>query len=452
MHIHKILNRLFWLPFLLAAACSSPTPAAEAIPTDAPTAPPEPVTLRLAVALTPQELESFQVQLDNLDAAHPEFEVELEVIPQQSLAEKINTQLAANELADVVRVQGLLVQGWIRQNAFLDLGPLMAKDGVMVDDFYPGPVAQFEWQDTLWGLPDTAAPEVVFYNKDMFDAAGLAYPSDAWAYEDMREAAVQLTLDDQGRNAADPEFDPENIVQWGWNGGLTYFWQRHLVRGFGGDFCANPDCTEMIFTAPETLAAVEWWASLTHDLHATLYDPYGGSQTGVPGDPFIAGAAAMGYNGFFAVGQLNTSGDIRYGVIQPLLGSNGNRYTPLSTNGYVISSGSEHPQEAWLLVQALLDADFLAETWGQPGHAVPAVRAAANSIINPESGLENQEAIVAAMEYGEVFKPYTNSAFAVYGQTMDLFVQTMRGDIEAEEALEQIEAIANEVLADDRAE
>ena len=42
-------------------------------------------------------------------------------------------------------------------------------------------------------LPDTAAPDVVFYNRRMFDAAGLAYPRDDWTYDDMRRAAIQLT-------------------------------------------------------------------------------------------------------------------------------------------------------------------------------------------------------------------------------------------------------------------
>ncbi|MCA9973272.1 MAG: sugar ABC transporter substrate-binding protein [Anaerolineales bacterium] len=409
-----------------------------------------PVTLRLGVALTPQELESFQAALAAVQAGHPEWTIELELTPQQSLVEKITTQVSAGELPDVFRVQGLTVQQWIRQGAFLELTPLIEASGLDLGAFFPGPLAQFEWNGGLYGLPDTAAPDVVFYNKAMFDAAGLDYPTDEWTYDDMRAAALQLTLDDSGRNASDPDFDPEAIVQWGWNGGLTFFWQRHLVRGFGGDFCGNDDCTLMRFTDPETVAAVQWWADLTNQDHATLYDPYGGSQTGVPGDPFIAGQAAMGYNGFFAVGQLNAAGNIDYDIIPPLVGRDGQRYTPLSTNGYVIAADSAHPEAAWALVQALTAAEFLAETWGQPGHSVPARRAAADAILNPAQPPANQAAILTAMEVGEVFRPYTAGAFAAYGQTADLFVQMMRGDLPVAEGLAQIEAAANAALAEDR--
>jgi multiple sugar transport system substrate-binding protein len=411
-----------------------------------------PVQLRLAVSLTPQELASFQAAVDALDAAHDEWEIVLEVIPQQSVAEKINTQLAANDLPDVVRSQGLLVQQWLRQGAFLDLTPLIAESKLDLTDFYAGPLTQFQWQEQTWGLPDTAAPDLLFYNKALFDAAGVAYPTDAWTFEDMRQAAIQLTLDDQGRNAADPAFEPTKIVQWGWNGGLTFFWQRHLVRGWGGDFCANADCTLMNFTAPATLEAVNWWVKLVTVDHATLYDPYGGSQTGIPGDPFLAGKAAMGYNGFFAVGQLNSSGAIDYDIAQPLLGADGKRYTPLSTNGYMIAANSEHPQEAWALVQALVEPTFLADTWGKPGHAVPARRAVAAAVINPDQAPQNQAAIVAAMDYGEVFKPYTSSAFAAYGKTAELFTKANKGELPVAEAMQQIEAAANEALAPDRGE
>ncbi len=85
------------------------------------TQPAKPVQLRLGVALTPQELASFQPALEAIDQAHPEFEIALETTPQSSVQEKITSQLAAGELPDVIRIQGLLVQQWIRKNAFLDL-------------------------------------------------------------------------------------------------------------------------------------------------------------------------------------------------------------------------------------------------------------------------------------------------------------------------------------------
>ena len=423
----------------LAAACSL-----------APSATTAPVALRLQVSLTPEEMSTFQPAIEALDAAHPGWTVALEAVPQGSEVERVTTALAADTLPDVLRLSGANVQQWIRRGAFLDLDDRVSSAGLDLGDFYAGPLEQFGWQDSLWGLPDTASPELVFYAREAFAEANLEPPTDDWTYEDMRAAALALTVDTAGRHPGEAGFDPQNIERWGWNGGVTYFWQNAFIRALGGELCANDDCTQMTFTGDANEQAFEWWVSLVRDDHAALYDPYGGSQTGVPGDPFQSGKAAMGSNGSFAIGQLNAAGSIDYDVVPPLLGVDGKRYTPLSTNGYVASARSEHPEQAWELVQALLSPEFLSSTWGEPGHAVPARRSAAASIINDDHPPANQEAILAAMEVGEVFKPYTAGAFDAYGRTIDLFTRMNTGELAIPEALAQIEAAANEALAADR--
>ena len=146
----------------------------------------------------------------------------------------------------------------------------------------------------------------------------------------------------------------------------------------------------MDFTSPANQQAFEWWVALVRDDHAALYDPYGGSQTGVPGRPVPGRPAAMGSNGTFAIGQLNAAGTVEYDIVPPLLGTDGTRHTPLSTNGYVMSAAGEHPDEAWALIQALIDAGFLESTWGKPGHGVPARRSAASSVIDDSHAPANQ--------------------------------------------------------------
>ena len=423
---------------LAVAACSSAAPSAA------------PVTLRLQVSLTPEESASFRPAIAKVDAAHPEFTVSLEEVPQEAESEKVTSELAADDLPDVLRVAGSNVQQWIRRSAFLDLAGRTTAAGLDLADFYTGPVDQFRWRDGLWGLPDTASPEVVFFDRKAFAAAGVAPPTKDWTFEDMRTAAIALTIDKAGKHPSEVGFDPSAIVRWGWNGGLTYYWQDAFIEGLGGELCPTEDCTTMSFTGPANTAAFEWWVRLVGDDHAALYDPYGGSQTGVPGDPFISGKAAMGSNGTFAIGQLNAAGTIDYDIVPPLIGVDGKRHTPLSTNGYVVSAHSKHPDEAWALLQALITPDFLASTWGKPGHAVPARRSASASIIDPTHAPANQAAILDAMEVGQVFRPYTAGAHEAYDRTIDLFTRMNTGALAVPDALTQIEAAANAALAADR--
>jgi multiple sugar transport system substrate-binding protein len=407
--------------------------------------------LRLAVSLTPQEMETFEAQLDGIREAHPEWEILLETTPQAGLIERITTQLASGTLPDVVRLPGLNAQQWIRRDAFLDLTGRIEESGLDLGDFYPSPLEQFRWQSSLYGLPDTGSPSLVFYNMDLFDAAGVEYPDRSWTFEDMREAAIRLTLDGEGRSPRDPDFDPGDIQQWGWKGGITFYWQRDLLSSHGGEPCLNPDCTLMTFTSPELLQAVEWWATLVSEDHAAPYDPFSGAQTGIPGDPLLSGRTAMGTGSYFLIGQLREAGSIRYGITVPLLNTQGDRLSSLSSNGFLISARTDHPDEAWALVLALMEPEFLRDTWGRPGHSIPALRSVAATGLDPSLTAEERDVILETMEYSEVFRPYTASAFEVYARTSELFVQAMRRDLPAQEAMRQVEAIANQILRNDRA-
>jgi hypothetical protein len=66
---------------------------------------------------------------------------------------------------------------------------------------------------------------VIYYNRDLFDAAGLAYPpheygqpyadGSEWTIDKMEELAMLLTLNAHGNDATSPDFDPGLAVQWG---------------------------------------------------------------------------------------------------------------------------------------------------------------------------------------------------------------------------------------------
>jgi multiple sugar transport system substrate-binding protein len=278
----------------------------------------------------------------------------------------------------------------------------------------------------------------------MFDTAGLDYPTSDWSFEDMRTNAIQLTLDNNGNKPVDADFDPENIVQWGWNVSISHLWQNHYVQAHGSNWCLNELCTQMDFVSSQ--AAVQWWVDLVVADHAAPYDAYSGAQTGIPGDPFVNGFAAMGFNGTFAIGQLNSSGMINYGITEPFLASDDERYTPISVTGYMISNESDYPDEAWELIEILLTDEFLANTWGQPGHGIPALRTASNSAINPQQPPDNQEIIVQALEYAAPFRPYGLDSFQAFGASTDLFVGMTSGEVAVEEALTTIEQRVNEIL------
>ncbi|CAN5623669.1 hypothetical protein BH23CHL2_BH23CHL2_06280 [soil metagenome] len=433
-------------------ATSEPEPTDEPEATEEEAAPTEveeeQVTLRLGVSMTPAELETFQLAVDSILERRPNWDIQLEQTPQDGVVEKINTQIASGDLPDVVQIQGLFAQPWIRQGAFVSLDDYSSDADLNVDDFYASALDQFRWEGSLYGLPNHVAPDLVYLNLDMFEAAGVDPPSDDWKMDDLSELARELTLDADGRNANDPDFDISNVVQWGLSVTPNNIWTRHYLLPFGADPCGNEDCTDLEFSSPEVQEALQFWADLAQS-GAAPYDPYTGNQTGIPGEGFQAGIAAIGINGFFLVGVLNSTGELNYDVVEFPTGPAGVKASPLSTNGWVIAETSENKDAAWQLIEELTSEGILVDHWAAPGHGVPARESVADAVLNQERSPENEQAIVETLEYAEVFRPSVAGAFEVFGRTSDIFIAMMRGDVSIEEGTTEIDAIGNEVFGGD---
>jgi multiple sugar transport system substrate-binding protein len=114
--------------------------------------------------------------------------------------------------------------------AFLDLEPLIESTGYDTSDIDPAFFDFYKEEGALVGLPFAIFPEAVFYNKALFDAAGLAYPpqqygapyvwadgtQEEWNFDTLSKVARLLTLDSQGNNASSPQFNADAIVQYGY--------------------------------------------------------------------------------------------------------------------------------------------------------------------------------------------------------------------------------------------
>ncbi len=411
-----------------------------------------PIELRIGISMTPQELQSFMPLLEAIDQAHPEWILVLEQTPQSSQVEKLNANAAAGTLPDVQELVG--ASDLILREVFLPLDEMAAEAGVNLDDFYQGALDSYTWDGKLMALPFVSSPELLFYNVDKFDEAGLDYPTNDWTYEDLKETALQLTLDSNGNSADSPDFNPDDIVQWGFNTnpGAMGSLAGNFVRPWGDGFCANANCTEMNMTSEENIEALTWWYDFVVTNHGSLSDVYGGSQTGIPGDPFVNGFTAMGYNGFFAIGQAQETGTFEIGVVELPEGPEG-RSTTASTRGYAVAANSDYPDQAWLLIQELTSNEFLADMWARPGHSVPARREAAQAVVdNPALTSASAEAVLASAEYAQAYPLTAPGSFEAYLKTVGIGVEVFstpgltEEDIAAKYA--DMEAAANAALAE----
>lgn len=283
---------------------------------------------------------------------HPEIKVEVSFEAWDDYMTKLPTILAGGVIPDVIHQHMSIVQDYGQRGALLDLKPYMDRDGIRPEDYIPALFDAFSNEGKVYAIPKDSAAWGVYYNKQMFDKAGVPYPSLDWTLDDFREMAIALTIDRNGRPASDPKFDPRRIKQWGFS------WlvptptdsenARGFVRAFGGDWY-NKDYTETLITQPPVIDDFTFFHQLRCQHHAAPSP----SQALGQGDPFRSGLTAMAvafHNMDFFCRQENVR--FEYDVTYLPKGPGG-QYVPVGASGWAIPAQAPHKEEAWELVKYL---------------------------------------------------------------------------------------------------
>jgi multiple sugar transport system substrate-binding protein len=190
-----------------------------------------PVTVRWYVGLgtgtQPEQIAVEEAVVESFNAGQDSIELQLEVVQREVAYETLAARIDAGDAPDIIGPLGVLASNSFA-GQFLDLGPLVESTGFDLSGYEPAQVEFWrEGSGELTALPFAVSPSAMFYNVELFDAAGLEYPpadygqpyadGDPWDMDKVLELALLLTLDGNGNDATNPDFDRENIVQWGFH-------------------------------------------------------------------------------------------------------------------------------------------------------------------------------------------------------------------------------------------
>jgi multiple sugar transport system substrate-binding protein len=180
---------------LLLGACATPKPAATPVPATA--TPPAKGVVTLSYALwSAEQLPAHEKIIAAFQAKHPNIRVEPQVIPWPDYWSKLQTAIAGGQAYDVFWMNGPNFAVYAAKGALVDLQPLVERDGVDLSVYPPSLVQLYRYNGHIYGLPKDFDTIALFYNKDLFDAAGVAYPNENWTWDDLKAAAKALTTKD----------------------------------------------------------------------------------------------------------------------------------------------------------------------------------------------------------------------------------------------------------------
>lgn len=276
------------------------------------------------------------------EAENPSVSVEITTAPWSEYWQKIQTQYAAGDTPDVYDMSVAYLHTFARRGMVENLQPLVDSD-LNLNDYvaeslnpgrYPDADGDLYSLHTLWGSG------VLFYNKTMFDSAGIPYPDDSWTWETLGEVARELTMDTDGDGTTD---------QWGFLAETGYYLHFNVIKAFGGEVL-NEERTASTINSPEAIEATEFLVGMIED--GTSPSPV--VLEGL-GNPFQTGRVAMVFAGSFNIQAFRDITEFDWDIAVAPEGP-AQRSTYVGGNpSKVISSMAADKDAAWNFIQWVMN-------------------------------------------------------------------------------------------------
>lgn len=285
----------------------------------------------------------------DFEAQHPDIQVEPTIVPFDNYFTKLQTDFAAGNPPDVFDIN---YENFV---TFASRGTLAAVDGHLADlpagTFYQAALDAFAYQGAQYGLPITFSTVVLFYNKDLFDQASVAYPTDAWTWDDVMAAAKRLT-------------DPGKRV-WGIYQPVQ-FWEFYKVAAAaGGGLRVSPT---VAIDTPANRKALHY---LVDKVRVSGVMPTAAQLSGMANEDFFAagnlGMIVSGIWMFDTFSQAPFSWDI---AVEP---GDARKATHFFANAAVIAKQSPSQDAAWQWVQFLASSPDVARARIDTNWELPAL-------------------------------------------------------------------------------
>lgn len=261
----------------------------------------------------------------------PGATVTLEVVPWDQYWTLLRTDATSGNLPDIFNVSQDRFFFYAENGAILNLQPYWDEFGVDTSLWGSGMIDPYRWGEArdLYAAPVNWDTIVMFYNKDMFDAAGLDYPTAEWTWDDFAAAAAALT---------DPANDVYGAAVYSeYQSGYTNF-----IASTGIPPVVGAGRTECTLDEPGSVEALEFLAGLYNDGYMPSVSLIGGASASDSFNFWLAGRVAMVTNGSWNLPTAIEQATFNWDVVQlPRNPETGRTRSIVHSVGYVASSNSD---------------------------------------------------------------------------------------------------------------
>ena len=364
------------------------------------------LTIRVADFLTdPALIKILNATVLDIENKNPGVQVTLETTPYNDYQQKIITQITADAAPDILYVEANNFVDLYLRDALEDLTPYAQKDQVDLKVYYPSIVKRFSPNGKIFAIPQDIAPAgLMYYNKKIFQEAGVPFPTGDWSWpKDFLDVCQKLVKKDA----------TGKVVRWAYDEAYPINFENFIFSN-GGDWVDNTEHpTRFMGDSPRALEAARFRWDLIHTYHVapSVTEMQSFSFGGGVQQMFVNGQIAMMASGIWHVPQLLKAKDLDFDVVEFPKGPKGLKGWSSGGSGYAICKSSKHKDLAWQIIRQLA-AESSISGLAATGMIQPALIKLANSDTFLKSpGPANKGILLKMTEYSH-FSPF----FANWGE------------------------------------
>jgi multiple sugar transport system substrate-binding protein len=381
------------------------------------------VTLRyFTFSAAPDHLEDLDAIIAAFEEANPGITVEYETAPFADYFTLLQADVVSGDAPDVFELNYENFVTYAANGTLLNISDLLTGDA----PYYPRALEAFQYNGEQLALPETFSTVLLFYNADLFDQAGLEYPTAEWTWADATAAAEAIrALGDDTWGLYSP----------------TQFWEFYKKAAQNGE-CSffNEDMTESTINSSACVETLETMVGFqSSGIMPTAADLSGVSD----GELFLSGKLGMLVTGIWMFGAFQEA-PFNWDVqIEPMINQHAHHFF---ANGVGVSAttGNAEAAAAWaeFLTASETAANVrVASAWELPALDEPAYFESYLELEPPA----NREAVFQALE-----SPVTPPVIVRQNEMQDavnaLLTQVVDGELTAQEALDQAKAELDALL------
>lgn len=419
MRITRTLAAVTAALALTATACSAGSDQADA-------GKEEPVVLSYGI-WDQNQAPALEKIVSSFEDANPGVTVKLQVTPWEQYWTKLQAAASGGAAPDVFWMNGVNFQLYASNGVLAPLSDQIKEDDVDMGVYPEALVDLYSLNGQQYGMPKDFDTIGLWYNKTLFDAAGIAYPDDSWTWQDLKDAAAKLTDKAAGTYGITAALE----------GQQDYY---NTIFQAGGHVVSEDGKTSG-FDDPATIEGLRFWTDLIESGSSPSMQQMTDTS---PLQWFESGKTAMFYGGSWNVTEFKKNEYTVDKVDVAPLPKGKERAVVIHGLANVVNAKTEHADAAWKFVQ-FLGSKEAAMIQGETGTVIPAYAGTQQAWVDASPDYD-LEVFLDAAEYAKPLPVSSNTA-AWNADEAKYLTEAWAGRMDVADAAAQIAKAMDAALA-----